>query len=117
MSNFHNFLVEHALFPFPEPKQTRFIASTDLFALKIARLNLNWKAKYAVKDNMLVHKHCKALQDILGDHELSAASKDYLFGSFSPPLGVELDSGMIQLDWEVNANEAQVSSPKDFITC
>ena len=116
MSNFHDFLVKHALFPFPVPVQTESINTTSLSQVEIGMLDANWKAKRALRDDTLVDKLCTTLRDILGNQELSAASKDHLLNFFSPRLGVNLDSE-IEAEWRVNAHEAQVSFQKDFFTC
>ena len=86
MSNFNDILVEHAMFPFPEPDETRSLGTPSLSYVEIGMLDEVWKANHAVRDDSLVQKLCDTLQDILGDEVLSGHSKNLLLANFSPSL-------------------------------
>jgi hypothetical protein len=118
MSNFHDFLVEQALFPFPEPDEARSICCTDISEIEVGLLETEWKAKHAVRDDTLVQKLCDVLKKILGDRVLPA-DDNFLLAAFSPKLEVDEipgRPGMLDLAWLKNPNEAHVSFPKDFFT-
>jgi hypothetical protein len=109
MSKWHDFLVEHARFPFLHPDELRSTGTTDVSELEAVLLKREWKAKYAVRDNTLVHKLCDTLEKILGDTTLPADSKNNLLTRFSPKL--QFDEGGIEDPvWETNTSEATVSS-------
>ena len=85
MSNFHDFLVERAMFPLPVPDETKFTGHIEIHAADVERLDAKWKATHAVRDNTvntLVLKLCHALQDILEDMELSAVAEIISSGFF-----------------------------------
>jgi hypothetical protein len=107
MSSFHDFLVEHAKFPFPEPDVTKTVGSTDISVIEVGRLGKRWKAGHAVRDDTLAQKLCDVLQDILGDMVLPAEDENDLLPFFSPRLGVS--HGMIMGDWMDNPNKSHVS--------
>ena len=49
MSNLHDFLVEHAKFPFPQLKEGPSSASiTDISLIEVPLLEREWKANHAV---------------------------------------------------------------------
>jgi hypothetical protein len=108
MSNFHDFLVEHAMFPFPELDVTRSVGSTDISELEVGRLGKGWKAEHAVRDDTLCQKLCHVLQDILRDMVLPAEDEYNLLPFFSPRLGVT-SKGNIKGEWLKNPHEARVS--------
>ena len=54
MSNLHDFLVEHAKFPFPLLDEPKSLGTTDISTLDVNLLETEWKAKVAVRDNTLV---------------------------------------------------------------
>jgi hypothetical protein len=116
--NFHDFLVKHAKFYFPEPDETKAVGSTGISSDEVGQLHPHWKAKYAVRDDTLVPKLCATLRDILGDMILPAGSEG-LLAFFSPQLEVFEHPGkrsrVSQMWWE-NPHEARVSFPKDFFT-
>jgi hypothetical protein len=114
MSNFHDFLVKHAMFPFPEPDEARSIGSTDISEIEVGLLETEWKAKHAVRDDTLIQKLCDTLQDILGDTVLPADANNHLLAAFSPKLQVDEYNSTFDDDWLANPNEAHVSFPKDF---
>jgi hypothetical protein len=116
MSNFHDFLVGHALFPFPAPDRTISINTTKFSQVELTMLNENWKAKFTVRDDTLVDKLCTALRVILENQELSADSQDHLLNFFSPRLGVN-QNNEIEAQWRANKREPRVSSQTDFFTC
>jgi hypothetical protein len=118
MSNFHDFLVKHAKFYFPELDETKSVYTTDISSLEVGKLDPHWKAKHAVRDDTLVRKLCGILQNILGDMVLPAGSEG-LLATFSPKLEVREFPGKpswVAQSWLKNSNEACVSSPKDFFT-
>ena len=67
MSNFHNFLVEHAMLPFPELVEVGSINSTNISLVDVRLINAKWKAKHVVRDDNLNQKLCSVLWDIHGD--------------------------------------------------
>lgn len=103
--------MEHALFPFPTPDETKSVGSTDITEIEAGLLKIEWKANHAVRDDTLVQKLCNALQDILKDKYLPADAEKYLLASFSPKLQVNEYTGMFKRDWLTNRNEAYVSFP------
>lgn len=48
----------HANFPFPEPDQNRPTGSTLTSGLEVDRLDPQWKAKYAIRDDALFQSLC-----------------------------------------------------------
>ncbi|KIK09865.1 hypothetical protein K443DRAFT_127259 [Laccaria amethystina LaAM-08-1] len=98
MSNLHNFLVEHAMFPFPQPTEGGpSTGTTDISLFEVPKLDREWKAKYAVRDNMLVQKLCNTLQNILGDTILSADAENQLLSRFSPRIDrILLSTGVLK---------------------
>ncbi|KAM6496456.1 hypothetical protein JOM56_009162 [Amanita muscaria] len=104
MSNLHDFLVEHAKFPSPQPDHTRSVNTTDISLIEVASLKREWKPNHAVRDNTLVQKLCSTLENILGDTLLATDAGNYLLTRFSPriqfnPLGFEDD------DWRQNPSD------------
>jgi len=53
MVKFHDFLVEHAKFPFPLPDLTGHVDTTDISELEVGLLAREWKAKLVVRDDTL----------------------------------------------------------------
>ncbi|KIM82646.1 hypothetical protein PILCRDRAFT_97458 [Piloderma croceum F 1598] len=100
MSNFHHFLVEHAIFPFPEPGEARSIGTTDISKIEVGLLETEQKAKYA--------KLCDTLQDILGNTVLSVDAENYLLTAFSPKLEVDEFAGVSYDNWLANPNKAHL---------
>ena len=108
MSDMHDFLVEHAKFPFPQLNEGLSGNTTDISLIEVALLENGWKAKHAVRDDNLVQKLCNTLEDILGDTLLEADDENELLSRFSPRVqfgwrGHELH------DWRVNPSESHVS--------
>ena len=101
----HDFLVEHAMFPFPRPIEDQTTDTTDVSQFEVGLLEIEWKAGHAVRDDSLVRKLCQALEDILGDIPLAAGVENHLLSSFSLKLQVD-ESGK---EWDMNPSEAQVS--------
>jgi len=56
MFNLHDFLVEHATFPSPQPNEglSAGLGTTDISAIEVPLLEREWKANHAVRDNTLV---------------------------------------------------------------
>ena len=105
----HDFLVEHAKFPFPLPtsNEDRTVGITDISQLEVGLLEREWKAGHAVRDDTLVQKLCQTLKDILGDTPLAADAENYFLVSFSPLLQVD-ERGRENLEWNKNPSEVQV---------
>jgi hypothetical protein len=108
MSKLHDFLVEHAKLPFPPLNEDLSSNTTDISVLDVGLLEIEWKAKLAVRDDTLVQKLCDTLQDILGDAPLAEGAEDYLLASFSPRIQFH-ERGREDEDWSTNPSEAQVS--------
>jgi len=108
MSTLHDFLVEHAKFPFPPLSADLSSSTTDISAIDVNLLEIEWKAKLAVRDDTLVQKLCDTLQDILEDALLTESGKDYLLASFLPRIQID-ERGREDEDWSNNPNEAHVS--------
>jgi hypothetical protein len=108
MSKLHDFLVEHAKFPFPPLNEHLSSSTTDISALDVDLLEIEWKAKLAVRDDTLVQKLCDTLQDILGDAPLTERTKSYLLANFSPRIQID-ERGREDQDWSNNPSEAHVS--------
>jgi len=112
----HDFLVKHAMFPFPFPDEAGSAGSTDISAIEVGLLEKEWKALHAVRDDTLVQELCHTLQGILGVKTLPAAARNHLLTVFSPKLEVDAFTKMRYADWSKNPNEAHVSFPNDFFT-
>jgi hypothetical protein len=108
MSKLHDFLVEHAKFPFPPLDGHLSSSTTDISTLDVDLLETEWKAKLAVRDDTLVQKLCHALEDILGDAPLVEGAENYLLASFSPRIQFD-ELGGEDRDWSTNFSEARVS--------
>src|ERR1700679_4027269 len=110
MVNFHDFLVEHAKFPFPLPDELRTYNTTDVSDFEVGLPGRGWRAKYAVRDDALVRKLCDSLKNILGDTALLADFEEALLAVFSPRL--ESDKFGKDLEWLRNPTEVQASFQK-----
>jgi hypothetical protein len=108
MSKLHDFLVDHAKFPFPPLNEDISSSTTDISALDVDLVETEWKAKLAVRDDTLVQKLCDALKNILGDAPLAEGAEDYLLASFSPRIQFD-ERGREDQDWSTNSSERQVS--------
>jgi hypothetical protein len=104
----HDFLVEHAIFPFPHPNEDRTTGTTDVSQFEVGLLEREWKAGHAVRDDTLVQKLCQTLKDILGDTPLAVGTENYFLASFSPLLQVD-ERGREDEEWDMNPSKAQVS--------
>ena len=104
----HDFLVQHAMFPFPHLNEDRTAGTTDISQFEVGMLESEWKAEHAIRDDTLVQKLCQALEDILGDTPLVAGADKYLLKSFSPQLQVD-ERGRENRGWKKNPSEVQVS--------
>ncbi|KAH9964387.1 hypothetical protein BGW80DRAFT_1438550 [Lactifluus volemus] len=108
MSKLHDFLVEHAKFPFPALNDHLSSSTTDISTFEadfLEKKNPEWKAKLAVRDDTLVQKLCDTLEGILGDAPLVESGKDYLLESFSPRIQFDR-RGREDEDWSTNSSEA-----------
>jgi len=110
MSKWHDFLLEHAKFPFPHPSEDKSIGTTDISQIEVGLLERVWKANHAVRDDTLVQKLCHTLKDILGETLLAADAESYLLASFSPEIQVD-KRGHPDEQWSTNPSEAHVSFP------
>jgi hypothetical protein len=111
MSKLHDFLVEHAKFPFPALNDHLSSSTTDISTFEadfLEKKNPEWKAKLAVRDDTLVQKLCDTLEGILGDTPLAKTAEDYLLASFSPRIEFD-ERGRRDWDWSTNSSEAHVS--------
>jgi len=104
----YEYLVEHAMFPFPEPVVDGKATSTDISDIDVGKLERQWKAIHAVPDNNLAPKLCDALRDILAGTPLTEDSKGSLEPLFLPALR-STTGGRQRKMWLGNTNEAEVS--------
>jgi hypothetical protein len=107
MSNLHDFLVEHAKFPSPQPNEGLSANITDVSQIEVALLEREWKANHAVRDNTLVQKLCSTLENILGDL-LATDAENQLLSQFSPRIQLTA-RGREDLNWRKNPSESHVS--------
>jgi hypothetical protein len=107
MSTLHDFLVEHAKFPFPPFNEDLASSATDISTSDVGLLEPEWKAEAAVRDDTLVQKLCDALKVILGDAPLAEGAENFLLASFSPR--IQSNEFREDKDWSTNPNEAHVS--------
>jgi hypothetical protein len=112
MSKLHDFLVEHAKFPFPPPDEDRSVGTTDISELDVDLIEIEWKVKLAVQDDTLVQKLCDALEGVLGDAPLAEGAENYLLASFSPQIQCD-ERGREDSDWDTNPSEAHVNVSKN----
>jgi hypothetical protein len=110
MANFHDFLVEHAKFPFPLPDELESPSPTNISSFEIGILEREWKATHALRDDYLLQNLCDSLQNILGDAVLEADAQGHLLGCFSPRLQ-SIFRGVDE-DWSSNPSEAHVRFSK-----
>ena len=103
----HDFLVEHAKFPFPLTEESPTVGTTDISAFEVGLLEKEWRAEGAVRDDTLVQKLCETLETILGDTPLAAGDEAYLLSHFSPLLQYD-EGGFENRVWAKNDNEAHV---------
>jgi hypothetical protein len=108
-SFFHDFLVEHAKFPFPECSLGSVASSTDISEFDVGLLDNEWKAYHAVRDNSLAEKLCEYLKGILGETPLTEESRKDLLLWFLPALST-VRRGMAAKEWLNNPSEAHVSA-------
>jgi hypothetical protein len=108
MSKLHDFLVEHAKFPFPPLNEDLSSSPTDISTLDANLIEIEWKAKLAVRDDTLVQKLCDALEDILGDAPLAEGVENYLLARFSPRIQFD-ELGREDMAWSTNSREVHVS--------
>ena len=110
MSNLHGFLVEHAMFPFPQPSENEGPSAdtTDISLVEVPLLEREWKANHAVRDNTLVQKLCSTLENMLGDTLLAADAEIHPLSLFSPRMQLNRH-GQEKSDWSRNSSESHVS--------
>ena len=110
MSNLHDFLLEHAKFPFPRDGD-RSEATTDISAIEVGLLARDWKGNHAVRDDTLVQKLCQTFSNILGETLLAADAESDLLAGFSPKIQFHPGGENICWPWAVNPGKASVSFP------
>jgi hypothetical protein len=103
---FHDFLVEHAKFPFPDCPTGASASSTGLSEVDVGLLDYQWKARHAVRDNDLADKLCEALRTTLGEMTVTVDSRSSMLQWFLPTL---LGGRMVDRRWTKNPSEAHVS--------
>ena len=103
---FHDFLVEHAKFPFPDCSIGASASSTRLSEVDVGHLDDEWKARHAVCDNDLANKLCDALRTTLGEMYVTEDSRSSMLRWFLPAL---LGGRRVDRMWTKNPNEAHVS--------
>jgi hypothetical protein len=114
---FHDFLVEHAKFPFPDCLIGASASSTRLSEVDVGYLNAEWKALHAVRDNNLANRLCDTLRTTLGDMTMTEDSRNFLLKQFLPTLSGVDELGRAHTEWFKNSSEAQVSVtslPREF---
>lgn len=104
----HDFLVEHAKFPFPHPDELKSMGTTDISEFEVGLFEQQWRAGRAVRDDTLIQKLCHSLENILGDTPLEKGAENYLLSSYSPRLQVD-ERGRENRKWDKNPSEAQAS--------
>ena len=115
MTTWQQFLVEHAKFPFPLT-QRRIDESddtTDVSLVEAGLLSPEWKAHHAVRDEHLLQKLCRTLDDILGDTHFPVGHEDRLLSLFGRRLQFET-IGQRELEyteWSVNDGKTHVRVP------
>ena len=105
---FHEFLVEHVKFPFPETSIGGTTASTDTTGVDVGLIGDQWRPVHAVRDNNLTKKLCDALKTTLGETPLTEGLKPSLLPCFlvSTSLG---SGGLMGQRWEENPSESYIS--------
>ncbi|KIL54822.1 hypothetical protein M378DRAFT_18516 [Amanita muscaria Koide BX008] len=107
--NLHDFLVEHAKFPFPPPDELRTASTANISEFEVGLLEQEWKARHAVRDDDLVRKLCNSLENILGDTPLALGiTEKYYLPSFSPQVQVDV-WGVEDSAWNRNPSENHAS--------
>jgi len=104
--SFHDFLVEHAKFPFPDTSVGGSASSTDINEVDVGRILDQWRAVHAVRDDNLAEKLCDALKTTLGQTSLTKGLKHSLLPCFLSTSG---SGGLVGSSWEDNPNESHVS--------
>ncbi|KAF8344431.1 hypothetical protein F5887DRAFT_1272389 [Amanita rubescens] len=96
MSNLHDFLVEHATFPFPQPTNEGLsVGITDISLVEVPLLEREWKANHAVRDNTLTPFW-------------PADAENKLLSRFSPRIQLRPNSEE-ESDWKENPSESHVN--------
>ena len=108
----HDFLVEHAKFPFPQPKEGSSSGTTGVSLIEVALLEREWKANHAVRDNTLFNNLCSTLKNILGDTLLAVDAENNLLSRFSP--AIHGTRGRQDSDWKMNPSESHVGFTSSF---
>ncbi|KAI0294177.1 hypothetical protein BC826DRAFT_1012766 [Russula brevipes] len=104
MSKLHDFLVEHAKFPFPPLHEHLAAYTTDISTIDVELLEKEWRAKLAVRDDNFIQNLCGALEHILGDARLADSDESDLLASFAPKIQFPERGGEDE-DWSSNPNE------------
>src|ERR1700733_13280131 len=107
MTTLHDFLDEHAKFPVPVTDECQTVDATDISVLDVSKLDREWRAGHAVRDDTLVQKLCHTLENILGSTPVAAGNEHYLLSHFSPLLPFD-ELGSINKMWTKNPSEVHV---------
>ena len=105
---FHDFLVEHAKFPFPDCSMGTSASSTRLSEVDVGYLDDEWKALHAVRDNDLTNKLCGTLKTTLGEMTVTEDSRSSMLPWFLPASALP-GGRMVDRRWTKNPSEAHVS--------
>lgn len=108
-ANLHDFLVEHAKFPFPVPNELRSAGATDISQFEVSMLDREWKANHAVRDDDIFQNLCNTLRDVLGDTPFTGDFQTYLPPSFSPILQFNQFREVNPI-WLTNEGESEVGA-------
>jgi hypothetical protein len=104
MTTWHEFLLEHAKFPFPRLDESRSVGTTHVSTIEAQAIDPSWKATHAVRDENLVGKLCDTLEVILADDIFPENYRASLMRFFDPMINT-----MLPGNWRENASEPKVS--------
>lgn len=110
-TTWHNFLVEHAKFPFPDIQEARTVSSADISEVDVGLIAEDWKAIHVMPDTHLVPNLCQTLENILGNDLISEVCKEQLqsrFGHHVEYHTAEDGEEMRNSKWCANSNESDV---------
>src|ERR1700722_542918 len=105
---FHDFLAEHAKYPFPSTDERRTVNTTDISEVEAGLIDGKWGAMHAVRETNIFQTLCDATTNILGDTDLTEDGRNYLLMSFLPRIQLD-DRGQDDSEWDENPSESQVS--------
>ena len=82
MTKWREFLAEHAKFPFPDVVENGEVNTTNLSPFDVGLLAPEWMAQYAVRDENLIHKLCRCLEDMVRDKNIPDEVEEQLLQFF-----------------------------------